>query len=177
MKISGKKLTKALNRKGMAQSDLASEVGVTPPAVTYWIKKGVPGYRVEEVARALELHDRNRNLQESDDTQEDNAEEEKSDPIGGLDEHKIPLDNEVREHLDGKSGIYFLVGRDGRPLYIGTSKNIKSRLEFHRHKSWYEIAVKELRYIEIKDDDLRKALEPMLIYLFNPPFNDHHTPD
>ena len=175
MKISGKKLRKALNRKGMTQSALASEVDVTPPAVTFWINNGVPDYRVEEVARALELHDQNR---KSDDTGEDDEEEEKSDPIGRLDEHKIPLDDEVKEHLDGKSGVYFLVGRDGRPLYIGMSKNIKSRVEQHQQKSsWFEQGVKELRYIEINDDGLRKALEPMLIYLFNPPFNIHHVPD
>ena len=135
MKISGKKLKEILKRKGMTQSALAREVDVTPATVTNWVQKEVPEYRVGEIARVLGLRDRNRNLKESGDTREDDAGEEKDDLIGGLDEHEIPLDDKVKKHLDGKSGIYSLVGREADALPRSGSgmsdPNFANRTLFH----------------------------------------------
>ena len=169
MANSGKRLKKALKRKRMTQSDLARDIDVTPPAVAYWIRNGVPNSRVRQIEEIIgSLHE---GVSESrNGTKMDG-------PIGILDEHKIPLKSKARKNLREKPGIYFLCGRNGQPLYIGQSGNILERITNHGQKCWYKQGVKGVRYIEISDENLRKELEPMLIYLFNPPFNKDHVPD
>ena len=97
-------------------------------------------------------------------------------PIGASGEHKIPLKKKARKKLRKKPGIYFLCARNEQPLYVGQSSNILERITNHRsQKCWYNEGVKVVRYIEIPDEKLRKRLEAVLIYLFNPPFNKDHV--
>lgn len=168
MAISGERLKKALKRKGMTQSSLAREIDVTPPAVACWISNGVPSGRVKQIEGLVGSLSKG--------VSESQGGTKADSPIGASDEHKIPLKKKARKNLREMPGIYFLCDRNGQPLYVGQSSDVLKRITNHSsQKCWYKQGVKVVRYIEIPDENLRKQLEPMLIYLFNPPFNKDHV--
>lgn len=62
------------------------------------------------------------------------------------------------------SGIYVFYDISDRPIYIGESKNIRSRIKQHEEKFWFKPPLVEYAaYINIKDDKLRKGIEQILI--------------
>lgn len=167
MTIPAKRLKRALKRKKMTQSDLATSIHVTLPDVAYWIISSVPSSRIKQIEGLIGLLHKGVSGFRSG-TKIDGL-------IGALDEHKIPLKNKARRNLHKKPGIYFLCGRNEQPLYVGQSGNIYERIKNHSQKCWYKQGVKNVRCIEIGDENLRKEIESMLIYLFSPPFNKHHV--
>ena len=57
-----------------------------------------------------------------------------------------------------------LYDRTNRPVYVGQSINIESRIKDHRQKKWFiEEFISTASYIEVVDDTLRKQIEMLLI--------------
>ncbi|MCA3006015.1 MAG: helix-turn-helix domain-containing protein [bacterium] len=62
------------------------------------------------------------------------------------------------------AGVYVLYDRTNRPVYVGQSINIESRIKDHRQKKWFiEEFISTASYIEVVDDTLRKQIEMLLI--------------
>ena len=49
------KFKKAFKRSGMKQLELADEIGVTPQAITGWLRDGLPARRIFEVSKVLDV--------------------------------------------------------------------------------------------------------------------------
>lgn len=61
-------------------------------------------------------------------------------------------------------GIYVLYDVSERPIYVGEGQNIKSRIKDHIEKFWFKQPIVQTgAYIEVKDKDLRKDIETILI--------------
>lgn len=60
----------------------------------------------------------------------------------------------------------------GKPVYVGQSNNVKGRIRDHRNLFWYRGPVVESGiFIEVKDENLRKQMEKVLIRLLRPMVN------
>jgi excinuclease UvrABC nuclease subunit len=67
-------------------------------------------------------------------------------------------------------GVYSITGRDGWPLYVGSSRNVERRIREHRRGEWgAEIGRVEMLPCDSWTDALR--LEKVLIKDLNPTHN------
>ncbi len=62
------------------------------------------------------------------------------------------------------SRVYVFYDVSDRPVYIGESQNIGTRVGTHEDKFWFKFPiVSNAAYVEIKDKDLRHQVEQVLI--------------
>lgn len=62
------------------------------------------------------------------------------------------------------AGVYVFYDVSDRPVYVGRSKNIKTRVSAHAYSFWFRYPiVSHAAYVEIKDSELRKQVEQILI--------------
>ena len=60
----------------------------------------------------------------------------------------------------------------GKPIYVGRSNNVIGRIRNHKDRFWYKSPVVESGvFIEVKDENLRKQVEKILIQLLRPMVN------
>lgn len=72
----------------------------------------------------------------------------------------------VAVDIQSKPGVYFLIGEDGYPVYVGQSSNVMMRIARHYDKGF--IAA---RMLVIEDERKRLDTEAELIKYFKPVFN------
>lgn len=77
----------------------------------------------------------------------------------------LQFDPHDEKNLPETSGVYVFYDVSERPIYIGISKNIRSRIKnSHWDKFWYRPPiVQTAAYIEVKEQELRRQLEKTMI--------------
>lgn len=69
-----------------------------------------------------------------------------------------------KESCPKVAGIYVLYDKSNRPVYIGQSNNIRTRISQHMEKKWFlPPIIESAGYIKITDEDIRKFVESCLI--------------
>lgn len=92
---------------------------------------------------------------------QDEAIEESSVPgLGALED----FDPHSKEDWPIEPGVYVLYDVSDRPMYVGKSQNIASRLLDHQEKFWYRPPiVNSASFIRVQQEKLRHQLEQVLI--------------
>lgn len=108
------------------------------------------------------------------------GEEETLDEVVGLEleNAKIPpnLEKSVIDELPEETGVYYFLGKDGKVIYIGKSKNIRKRILSHlqgsnktlrtlrmveqMHGISYELTGSELVALLLENDEIKRFLPP-----------------
>lgn len=149
-------VNKRRQEKGLSVAELAAKAGLSLLAI-YRIESGqTENPRQETLAKiqkalgaALE-HD----------AQEVAREDATIEGLGEL----VDFDpNDVDDRPD-VSGVYVLYDISNRPIYVGMSENIRTRLRDHSEKFWFKRPIVEAgSFIEIRDAKLRRQMETLLI--------------
>ena len=104
-------------------------------------------------------------------------------------ENKQYFQNYYREQVANKRFVYFLVGKEDRILYIGSTSG-KYRAIHHlqghsqlelKPKDWIALGIDKLVYADVteitRNKDERYFLEKMYIQMYQPLLNADHEPD
>lgn len=142
--------------KGLSVSDLAEAAGVSVPTV-YNIESGRIENPRKQTVRRLE-----RALEEKVPVNAA-AETEEQATIEGVGE-LVGFNPHIIEEVPAEPGIYVFYDISDRPVYVGESGDIKTRIRGHRDAFWFkEPIVDTAAYVEIKDKQLRQKVETLLI--------------
>lgn len=149
-------LQRERERADLSVADLAAMSGISVPAI-YNIESGrTPNPRRatrEVLQQALR----------ADPPQEVTVEVAEAGTIQGLGELEA-FDPYALADLPNRGGVYLLYDVSERPVYVGHSKTVRSRLSEHETKFWYKkpiVQTGEILWIE--DAQLRKQIETLLI--------------
>lgn len=89
---------------------------------------------------------------------------------------------ELENIANRQSGIYIICDKSNKPLYIGMSTNLRTRLDYKRIQKLY-VPYKASHAYVIFEDQLRftelwtlHCVEKKLIAFFNPPLNKNLYP-
>lgn len=140
----------------MTVAELALKSGVSAPAI-YNIESGRIGNprptTVQRLEKAL-----------GHDVPADAKKEIKDEStIAGMGEF-LDFDAHSGDERPGVSGVYVLYDISQRPIYVGEGGNIKKRIRDHEEKFWFKRPIVETAsFVEIKDENLRKQVETVLI--------------
>jgi transcriptional regulator with XRE-family HTH domain len=155
-RLFGDWLRKAREAAGMAVFELAQSSGVSQVQI-YNLEAGRSTNPREETRRRLE---KALKTEVPSDVQDQVAEERAIEGLGPLTDFD-PHDNEDRPKCPG---VYAFYDVSDRPVYVGKSKNISSRVASHEDKFWFKYPiVNNAAYVEIKDKELRHQVEQVLI--------------
>jgi transcriptional regulator with XRE-family HTH domain len=149
-------LRKARANADMTVPELAEASGVSAVQI-YNLEAGRSANPREQTRLRLETA---LNTQVPQDIAADVAEEQEIVGLGPLTDFD-PHDKDDRPTC---AGVYVFYDVSDRPVYVGKSKNIKSRVGGHEDKFWFKFPiVSHGAYIEVKDDALRHQVEQVLI--------------
>jgi len=149
-------LAKARDKAGLTRAQLAQKAGLSIPTI-YNIEKGQAGSPRDTTIKLLE--DALGTRLDSESERELRAES----TVEGLGDLRdfTPLDEKTWP--DGP-GVYILYDISMRPVYVGQSKEMKSRIKDHHGKKWFiEPFVHYGKYLDVADRNLRKQIETILI--------------
>ena len=154
--IVGPWLSRARQRRGLTQQELADKAGVSKVTIS-----------LIETGRALNPRTKTIRLLEKalEERLEDAAmrQLEKASEVKGLGtfEDFNPHDESEYPH---ESGVYVFYDISERPIYVGMASNIASRIKEHKDKFWFKQPIVEsASYIAVRDDTLRRQIETTLI--------------
>lgn len=142
------------NRLGLSQAQLGERIGVGQGAIYNWESgKGAPNPSnlklLEQIIGPIAL-------QEAPNTTEDDG----VDGIGNLED----FDPYNKEEIPDLPGVYVFYDISQRPVYVGESQRIATRIDQHRDKFWFRPPIlQSASYIEVRDQRLRRQLEQALI--------------
>ena len=142
--------------KGLSVADLAEAAGVSVPTV-YNIENGrIDNPRRQTVRRLVRALGENTPAEAIARTEE----EAKIEGLGEL----VGFNPHIIDEVPAAPGIYVFYDVSDRPIYVGESGDIKRRIRNHRDAFWFkEPIVETAAYVEVRDSDLRKKVETMLI--------------
>ena len=146
---------RGLEKKGMTANELARKAGISPPTIYNILNGGAenPQQRtLKAIESALgETFERSTPQKTSKDGKR---------AIGELIDFN-PYDD---KDLPAKPGVYVFYDISGRPIYVGKSANIATRLRDHADKFWFKAPiVQTAAYVEIPDEATRDQVETVLI--------------
>lgn len=149
-------LTKTRLEKKLSVAELASDSGLSVPAI-YNIESGrIANPRVETIRRLEKALGRELPAEARQDTREEAT-------IRGVGE-LVDFDPHDPEDLPAVPGIYVFYDISDRPIYVGQASNIKSRIRTHLEKFWFKVPIVQTgAYVQINEEDLREKVETLLI--------------
>ena len=142
--------------KGMSAAALAEKAGISVPGL-YGIESGRtanprPATR-NRLARALGV---STPLAVVEATEEQSEVE----GLGALQD----FDPHSEQDWPGEAGVYVFYDISARPIYVGEGEVIRRRVKDHEQKFWFKRPIVDsASYIVIRDRDLRKKVEQLLI--------------
>jgi transcriptional regulator with XRE-family HTH domain len=148
-------LFRALEKKKMTANELARKAGISAPTVYNLLKGGAENPQ-QRTLKAIEaaLDEKFERTQERKEGAQDG---------GGIGE-LIDFNPYDPKDLPSKPGVYVFYDISGRPIYVGQSSNIASRLQDHEDKFWVRPPiVQTAAYVEIPDKTTRVRVETVLI--------------
>ena len=154
--IFGSWLRKARSTADMTVPELAEASGVSAVQI-YNLEAGRSANPRDQTRKRLE---RALKTTVPQDVVADVAEEQQIEGLGPL----TDFDPHDKDDRPSCAGVYVFYDVSDRPVYVGKSKNIKSRVGGHEEKFWFKLPiVSHAAYIEVKDQNLRHQLEQVLI--------------
>jgi transcriptional regulator with XRE-family HTH domain len=147
-------LSRSLAKKDLTAGELAVKAGVSVQTVSNILSSRAQNPHPRTIA-ALEkaLGD---DFESKDDAQ-------KASEIAGVGE-LIDFNPYDPKEIPTKAGVYVLYDISQRPIYVGKSSKIASRLNDHSDRFWFKrLLVETGAYIEIQDSKLRDQIETVLI--------------
>ena len=147
-------IKKGRERLGLSQRELARKLGVARGTISNWESGRSSPSR--ESLETLEQAIGPMVLNGPPDTTKDDGAE----GIGKLKDFDPYKETEIPR----KPGIYVFYDISERPVYVGESKQIATRIGQHSEKFWFKPPiVQSASYIEVQDEELRRQLEQALI--------------
>lgn len=149
-------LSAARNRKNLSRSQLAAKAGVSEEQI--WnIETGRTANPRSATRKRLET------ALESAPPDELVRAVEKEAEIGSVGQF-VDFDPYVDEEIPDEAGVYVFYDVSERPVYVGQSLNIRSRVREHQDKFWFKSPIVETAsYVRIGDEKLRRQLEDTMI--------------
>lgn len=98
--------------------------------------------------------------------------------VGGGIGSLTDFDPHKEEEYPDEAGVYVFYDISDRPIYVGQSKNISSRIKGHGDKFWFHSPiVNNAAAVTIKQEGLRKSVEKLLIKFLksNAVINKHYV--
>ena len=169
----GRWLRETREARKMSQEELARRAGLSYLTIWYIEKGRTQSPRpsaVEKLRKALEEDlptEAERDLQ---------AEQK----LAGFGDYYGPFPREDwKEHAEDVACVYVFYDKVNRPVRIGETGNLRSRLQQYRDDCWWfrEPTVETFAYVAVKDDEIRKQIEKVIIKLVGSYaiFNRQHT--
>jgi len=154
--IVGAWLSKARQKSGLTQQELAEKAGVTQVTISH-IETGRarnPQPRtIKLLGDALGEPFENEAMRELEEASQVKG-------IGQLTDFN-PHD---RAEYPNEPGVYVFYDISERPIYVGKAKNIADRIKDYHDKFWFKSPiVHSASYVQVKDDTLRGQIETVLI--------------
>jgi len=154
--IVGAWLSKARQKSGLTQQELAEKAGVTQVTISHI-----------ETGRALNPQQKTIKLL--------------ADALGEPFDKEARLELEQASQVEGigrftdfnphdpadypnEPGVYVFFDNTDRPIYVGMAKNVGERIKQHHDKWWFrDPIVQKASYVQVKDDRQRAQIEAILI--------------
>src|SRR5439155_15169621 len=149
-------LNKVRAQKGLTVVELANKAGVSIPTI-YNLESGRIDNPQEKTRKRLVEA-----LGETLPTETVKATEDAAniEGIGNL----VDFDPHDEDGLPTGPGVYVFYDISQRPIYVGESSNLTTRLRTYNDKFWFKRPIVEYgSYIKISDTSLRKQIEKILI--------------
>ena len=149
-------LSRAREQAGLTPAELAKKAGLSIPTI-YNIESRRAEFPRNKTIRLLE-----RALGTRFDPEAARELREASE-IEGLGDFEDFNPHEQKDWPD-KPGVYVFYDISDRPVYVGQSKSMASRMRSHQDRFWFKRPIVETgSYIPIEDERLRKQVETILV--------------
>jgi transcriptional regulator with XRE-family HTH domain len=150
-------LNKARLEKRLSVAELSGSSGVSAPAI-YNIESGRIGNPRAETIRRLE---KALGSELSNEAKQEIRQEATIKGVGEL----VGFDPHNEDDLPAGAGIYVFYDISDRPIYVGQSGNLRTRIKAHKKDAfWFRSPVVETgAYVQVDDEDLRVKVETLLI--------------
>ena len=156
LSLIGRQLSEMRTRAGLTPSQLAEKAGVSIPSV-YNIESGRVRFPRQSTLRRLE---KDLGLAFNPEAEEEVRE---ASEIRGLGNFEDFDPHDANDWPDG-GGVYVFYDVSDRPIYVGQSKNVKTRLRTHEQMFWFKSPiVYTASFVPIADEELRRQTESVLI--------------
>ncbi|MEL7430715.1 MAG: helix-turn-helix domain-containing protein, partial [Pseudomonadota bacterium] len=149
-------LRRQVHDSGLSPKEISERSGVSLPAIYNIISGRIANPRSETKKKIASAIQTNIPKGVTDRIEKDSG-------IRGLGE-LIDFDPHLDEEIPKVAGVYVLYDISERPIYVGQSSNIRSRVKNHSQHFWFKQPIVETAaYIEVNDENLRKQMEAVLI--------------
>ena len=149
-------LSRAREQAGLTPAELAKKAGLSTPTI-YNIESRRAEFPRNKTIQLLE-----RALGIKFDPEAARELREASE-IEGLGDFEDFNPHEQKDWPD-KPGVYVFYDISERPIYVGQSKSMASRMRSHQDRFWFKRPIVETgSYIPIEDEKLRKQVETILV--------------
>jgi len=149
-------LSRAREQAGLTPAELAKKAGLSTPTI-YNIESRRAEFPRDKTIRLLE-----RALGTRFDPEAARELREASE-IEGLGDFEDFNPHEQKDWPD-KPGVYVFYDISERPVYVGQSKSMATRMRSHQDRFWFKRPIVETgSYIPIEDERLRKQVETILV--------------
>jgi transcriptional regulator with XRE-family HTH domain len=154
--VIGTWVNKQRQEKGWSVPELAAKAGLSPLAI-YRVESGQTENPRKETLAKIQ---RALGATLEQDAQEVAREDATIEGLGEL----VDFDPNDEEDRPDVPGVYVLYDISNRPIYVGMSDNIRTRLRDHSEKFWFKRPIVETgSFIEVRDARLRRQIETLLI--------------